>query len=417
MKDYKSFNLIQKLYFERIQGTKDELSAAEIIVNECKSLGVKAKIEEFVVKNSKSKTAKLSFENSDFSPKVVSGRLSASTGKEGIEKEIVYITSMSDAIMQDIKDKICLMHGRPSYDFYKKLVEKEIAGLVICAGSIYNTDRQIFAHVGNPDIFDYSKIPVVFISTIDADYIVRNNLTKAKLINNQEHYDQTSRNVVAEIKGKVKPDEIVVFTAHYDSVKYSKGAYDNGSGSATIMQMLNHFKNNQPDRTVRFIWCGSEEIGLYGSRAYVEKHQDELKNIKLCVNVDMTGATIGTDYAVITAEKELMDYVKYMGFEKGFPIETQNRVYSSDSTPFAHKGVPAITFARLAPRNGAEIHSKKDIIENLSENNYYNTCDFIASFADRMVNAKYFPVSNNIPKELKEDLEKYFSRKETENKI
>ena len=114
MKDYKSFNLIQKLYFERIQGTKDELSAAEIIVNECKSLGVKAKIEEFVVKNSKSKTAKLSFENSDFSPKVVSGRLSASTGKEGIEKEIVYITSMSDAIMQDIKDKICLMHGRPS---------------------------------------------------------------------------------------------------------------------------------------------------------------------------------------------------------------------------------------------------------------------------------------------------------------
>ena len=71
-------------------------------------------------------------------------------------------------------------------------------------------------------------------------------------------------------------DEIITFSAHYDSVSYSKGAYDNASGSACILELLAYFNQHKPDRTLRFIWCGSEEEGLLGSRDYVEKHKKDL---------------------------------------------------------------------------------------------------------------------------------------------
>ena len=153
-------------------------------------------------------------------------------------------------------------------------------------------------------------------------------------------------------------------------------------------------------------------MGLLGAKAYCEAHADDLKNHKLCINVDMTGVVLGRDIACCTSKESLVSYINYMGKEVGFNISAKQGVYSSDSTPFADKGVPSLSFARLAPRGGAEIHSRKDVIDFLDSENYYKTCEFINMFADRMVNSKVFPVEQIIPDNMKNEIEIYFGRKE-----
>ncbi len=83
-----------------------------------------------------------------------------------------------------------------------------------------------------------------------------------------------SFNVVAEIPGTTKPDELVMVGGHFDSWHYGTGATDNGVGSAVAMEVMRILKtlNLKMDRTVRMGLWGGEEQGLLGSAAYVKEH-------------------------------------------------------------------------------------------------------------------------------------------------
>ena len=126
----------------------------------------------------------------------------------------------------------------------------------------------------------------------------------------------------------------------------------------------------------------------------------------------MVGVTIGKDIAVVTANESLVNYLRYDSLIKGFPLEARQGVYSSDSTPFADQGIPSLSFARIAPRGGAQIHSRKDVTDHLSKENYYRTCGYIESFAEQMASGAAFPVEREIPEKMKEELDYYNLRKE-----
>jgi len=83
-----------------------------------------------------------------------------------------------------------------------------------------------------------------------------------------------SFNVVAEIPGTTKPNELVMVGGHFDSWHYGTGATDNGAGSAVAMEVMRILKslNLKMDRTVRMALWGGEEEGLLGSAAYVKEH-------------------------------------------------------------------------------------------------------------------------------------------------
>lgn len=104
--------------------------------------------------------------------------------------------------------------------------------------------------------------------------------------------------------------------------------------------MAKTLKDKNLKHNIRFIWCGSEERGLLGSKDYVAKHKDELDQIKLVVNIDMIGSILGHRIAVSTADISLVHYIDYYAKMVGFPLESSQGVYSSDSTPFADAGVP-----------------------------------------------------------------------------
>ena len=90
------------------------------------------------------------------------------------------------------------------------------------------------------------------------------------------YFDDTtdSLNVVAEIPGGSKPDELVIIGGHLDSWDFATGATDNAAGCAVMMEVMRILKtlDLKMDRTVRMVLWGGEEQGLLGSRAYVKEH-------------------------------------------------------------------------------------------------------------------------------------------------
>lgn len=95
-----------------------------------------------------------------------------------------------------------------------------------------------------------------------------------------ENVDST--NLVGEIRGKSKPDEVVMIGAHFDSWHSSTGTTDNGAGSAVMMEVMRILKklDIKLDRTVRIALWSGEEQGLLGSRAYVKEHFGDEKDKK-----------------------------------------------------------------------------------------------------------------------------------------
>jgi carboxypeptidase Q len=95
--------------------------------------------------------------------------------------------------------------------------------------------------------------------------------------------DMDGLNIVGEIPGGSKKDEVVMIGAHFDSWHSGTGATDNGAGSAVMMEVMRILKslNLKLDRTVRIGLWGGEEEGLFGSRAYVKEHFADPKTMRV----------------------------------------------------------------------------------------------------------------------------------------
>ena len=100
-----------------------------------------------------------------------------------------------------------------------------------------------------------------------------------------------------------------------------------------------------------------------------------------------------------------------MGYELGFPVGAKQDIYSSDSSPFADCGVPAVSFARLAPNHTGTIHNCYDTAKLLKGEQMVADIDFLISFTGRMANAVMCPVAREIPDNMKEKLDNYMCRK------
>jgi Zn-dependent M28 family amino/carboxypeptidase len=99
--------------------------------------------------------------------------------------------------------------------------------------------------------------------------------------------DADDYNVIADSKGG-DPNHVVVVDAHLDAI-YGAGMLDNASGSATILDIAQQMKNVNPRNKLRFIWFGGEELGLFGSAAYVNSlSSSDLSHIGYDLDADVT---------------------------------------------------------------------------------------------------------------------------------
>jgi carboxypeptidase Q len=157
-------------------------------------------------------------------------------------------------------------------------------------------------------------------------------------------------NIIADLPGSEKPDEMVIVCGHFDSWNGpgSVGANDNGTGSTVAFEAARLLAKTgaKPKRTIRFIWWSGEEQGLLGSRAYVQMHKDEMDKISAVFNDD-GGTNYQGGYQCLETMVPMLK-AAMSPIEAAFPdmpmrldvVAEMPRGGSSDHAPFNMVGVP-----------------------------------------------------------------------------
>ena len=400
----KIMKIFEDTAYVRMGGSAEELKAAQYLQAKCAELGLNATIEPFEVDMATIQQAEF-YADGEAVP--CKGYFCA--GSSEVEAPFYYLRSTDSYSLSQCKGKIVMIDGYMGYWMYQDLLENDAVGFVTYDGSVNTPDCDIDQRELRSFVSKGNKIPGVNINAKTAVELIRKGTTTAKLVLKQDEYKGNSHNVVLDMPGEI--DEYIVLTAHYDSTSLSQGAYDNMSGSVGILGVAEYFTKHPHRYGLRFIWCGSEERGLLGAKAYCAANEEALKKIVLNINLDMIGCIMGKFIACCTTEEALTHYVKYFGLEQGMSVAVKQDVYSSDSTPFADKGVPALSFARIASPATGTIHNSYDTIALMKGEQMEEDIAFIAAFTDRMANATCCPVAREIPDNMKEKLDIYLARK------
>ena len=405
MNKKKLANIFRQTAYIRMGGTPEELHCAEYLKEQCAELGLEARIESFPVQMSTIQKATLTVDG-----KAITCKGYSCAGSAEVEAPLYYLSSTDPYSLSLCKGKIVMIDGYLGYWMYRDILENGAVGFITYDGNANYRDRDIDQRELRAQVSEgVEKIPGVNINAKDAIALVNGDAKTAKIVLKQEQYEGQSHNVILEMPGQV--EETIVFTAHYDSTSLSQGAYDNMSGSVGLLGIAEYFTKNPHKYGLRFVWCGSEERGLLGAKAYCRDHEEELKNVVLNINLDMIGCIMGKLIACCTSEDKLVSYLDYFAQEQGRGIRAYQDVYSSDSTPFADKGIPAVSFARIAPPPTATIHNSYDTMAVMKMEHMQQDIDFICAFASRMANAVWMPVARKMPDNMKDKLDIYLCRK------
>ncbi len=205
-------------------------------------------------------------------------------------------------------------------------------------------EREMLAQARKPD---FQAIPM--------------NLKASSSMDVEATYD-VSKNVIAKITGSKRPDEYIVYTAHWDHLGIGKpdetgdniynGALDNASGTAALLALTKAFKTEkQPERTIVFLSVTAEEQGLWGSAYYAENPVYPVE--KTVANINMDGinpygkmrdvSLIGMGQSDL--EDLLNDELEKVGrYSSPEPNPSAGYYFRSDHFNFAKVGIPALYF-------------------------------------------------------------------------
>lgn len=403
-------DFLEKLAFNRYGGTEDERKAAELISEEVKRLGGSSQIEEFTIPGCS--VSKATLEVIEPFHRTLEVNAVGRTGSTGglLEADLFYAEGGEEENFQGAEGKIVLLNTTAP-KVYERLMRSGALAFIVYSGA-YQDDPEktdLDKRLLRPELTDkYGTIPGVCLRTADAISLLKDGAKRLRLEVEGTSEDHISRNVVAVLPGE-EPDKELLFTAHYDSTIYGLGAWDNASGSVNLLELYRTYRNQKHRYTLRFIWCGSEEQGLLGSRAYVEAHKEELSKILLCLNFDMTGTLVGSHRLMVTGNSEIDHYIKFLAKEIGFITKFCDDVHHSDSAPFANEGIPAIGFMRDGQAGG---HSRFDIPWPLSGEQLAAATDYAKALIHRIDSARTFPFNRTIDPKMAETVANYIHPKD-----
>lgn len=404
MEQTKLKQILTDTAYIRTGGSAEERRCAAYIRDCCAELGLEARLEEFPVDLATIHKAELVCDGESV-PCV--GYACAGSGE--VEAELYYLTATDPWSLSQCKDKIVLSDKLMGYWTYKDIREAGALAFITYNGNANFNDPDLEPRELRTYVSEGNTIPGVHVHVNTAIDLVNRGVKRAKIVLEQDQYQGPSQNVVLDLPGE--SGDTIVFSAHYDSTPTSVGVWDNMSGSVALLALAEYFRDHPHRCSLRFVWMGSEERGLLGAKAYCADHEKELEQVVLNINLDMVGCIMGKRIACCTSEEKLVHYIEYMASEMGVPMEARQGVYSSDSTPFADRGIPAVSFARIAPPNTASIHNRFDTMAVMKMEHLQEDIDFITVFAARMANARRCPVKREMPENMKTKLDEYLNRK------
>ena len=180
----------------------------------------------------------------------------------------------------------------------------------------------------------------------------------------------TQWNVVGEIRGSERPEEIVLVGAHLDSWDLGTGATDNGASSVAVIEaarLLGALKATgvRPRRTIRFALFSGEEQGLYGSQYYVNRHAAELPRFQAVLVLDngsgrITAVPLQGSDQLHRLWTELVRPLAALG-----PIDVRSgNKGATDHLPFLQADVPSFNYDQLPRGYDHTYHSQLDVFSH-----------------------------------------------------
>ena len=217
------------------------------------------------------------------------------------------------------------------------------------------------------------KLPQAIVAREDAERLARDlaahQRIRARLeLPNQIGGPVEQQNVVAQIRGRERPNEFVVLGAHLDSFELGTGALDNGCNAALVIEAARdiHLTGLRPKRSIRFVLFSGEEEGMLGSWAYVRAHRDEMDRTDAAIVFDegsgrVTGFSLGGRRDAEPAVRQALSPVESWNVNR----LTYDAVLGTDNLDFLLEGVPNLVANQEEANYVANYHASSDTYDKV----------------------------------------------------
>lgn len=360
----------------RPSGSKQAQRAVEYVADEMKKLGLDVRLEKITVPHwvrGEEKGELVEWEGmaKETTQKVVLTALggSVATAPGGMTGDIIVVNNFDElnALGADkVKGKIVLFNYIYDQDLaasgfggaaYRSAVAYRGGGAIAAAklGAIAVLVRSAggsqnrLAHTGAMRYAaDVNKIPAAAITFEDAEmiaYLAKMGRVKIKLtLTPQTLPDETSYNVIADLKGGEKPDEIVLVSGHLDSWDLGQGAIDDGAGVAVSMQVLQLMRQLKlkPKRTIRFVAWMNEENGVAGGKTYAQE-ENAAKHFAVIESDSGASHALGFNFAGKPEALPMFAPISKILTAQGAPLAQMQAEVGTDIDPLTEKGVPSFS--------------------------------------------------------------------------
>jgi len=322
-----------------------------------------------------------------FPVSLVSLGLSPATPPGGLEGPLVNIGTGSEADFvragAAAKGAILIVHTEVSitwtdlnneYQNPPPVIERALkSGALAILWTGERERKLLYRHTNSAD-GSLEKLPQAVVAREDGLHLERTALAYSGKVRvrltmpNQIGGAAQEQNVVGEIRGYEKPDEIVVLGAHLDSWELGTGALDDGCNAALVIEAARAIKASGllPRRTIRFVLFSGEEEGLLGSWAYVEAHRAEMDKYRGVVIFDngvgrVTGFSLGGRRDIEPAVREILK--PFAGWDAD--QHTYDAGTGMDNTDFLLEGVPTLAANQEVANYLQNYHAASDTYDKV----------------------------------------------------
>jgi hypothetical protein len=387
----------------RESGTAAEARAAQKIKSWFEEFGLaNVRIEEFEVQTSRVLKEEASLPDGTKVACAAVGN-SLSTPPEGVEGEVVMLESTSLEALRKIENKIAALGIAPNQKEFHKILKAKPLALIYpsrtpLAPAIYRSIRAEYVEKEN--------VPAISMAHDDLLNLMKGP-RKLRMVTEVEKVTAKSQNVIGEVRGILEDEDILV-GGHCDTVRSVMGAHDNAAGTAVVLELARIFAHEKPNRTLRFMAFGSEELGLRGSY-YHAKNPENTKNLKLCLDYDVHGILLGNLGAVVLGPGELKSLLCFTAKELGISLQATSEMGmgGSDHMPLAFYGVPSVMLSR---GGGAAqiIHTDLEDLRWCGPEAFVSIGALSQTLLERLLRAEELPFEKKIPDDIAKALEKRF---------
>ncbi len=271
---------------------------------------------------------------------------------------------------------------------------------ILCEVDITSPNHRYNAFVVGPNAQPAASFnnnaPMMFMSDTETFKEIKEAAEKGSEIYMKADYsieNITAANIIGLIEGKDKElkNEFIIIGAHFDHVgdnkngTYNPGAFDNGSGTAAVMEIARVIKENKvkPKKSILFIAFNGEEEGLYGSHYYADHPVYPFNDSTVMINLDMVGSSTPMPLSIQSFDStntKLRD--KIYKYARGLKVESVADVgQGSDHSPFAAKGVESVCMIHMDLNNG--YHTPKDTIDKVDEKRVAEVVKLVLFYLDK----------------------------------